>query len=96
MAIAGGVTEEDIARLARGNNEFDGVDRLVLEATDEILADGRAQPARWQQLVEQLGTHQAMELIFAVGTYSMLAMACDTWALAPPLGSATLPEPIKR
>ncbi len=32
VATAGGVSEEDIARLARGNNEFDGVDRLVLEA----------------------------------------------------------------
>ncbi len=96
LAMAGGMTEEDITRLARGNNEFDGVDRLVLEATDEMLADGRARPATWQRLVEQLGTHQAMELIFAVGTYSMLSMACDTWALAPPPGSATLPDPIKR
>ena len=40
-----------------------------------------------------LGTHQAMELIFVVGTYAMLAMACDTWALVPPPGSAQLPEP---
>lgn len=95
LAINGGMTEEDIARLARGNNEFDGVDRLVLEATDEMLAAGRARPATWQRLVEQLGTHQAMELIFAVGTYAMLAMACDTWTMPPPPGSATLPDPIR-
>jgi len=94
LAMNGGMTEEDITRLASGNNEFDGVDRLVLEATDEMLADGRARPATWQRLVEQLGTHQAMELIFAVGTYAMLAMACDTWAMPPPPGCATLPEPI--
>ena len=43
VATAGGLSEEDIAGLARGNNEFDGVDRLVLEATDELLADGRAE-----------------------------------------------------
>lgn len=92
VAAAGGVPDEDIARLARGNNEFDGVDRLVLEATDMLLADGRADAATWQRLVEELGTHQAMELVFVVGTYAMLAMACDTWRLAPPPDSAKLPR----
>jgi 4-carboxymuconolactone decarboxylase len=96
VATAGGLSEDDIARLARGNDEFGGVDLLILEATDELLADGRLQPSRWQRLVDELGTHQAMELIFVVGTYAMLAMACDTWALAPPSGSAKLPDPIER
>ena len=54
---------------------------------------GDASAATWQRLVDALGTHQAMELIFVVGTYAMLAMACDTWALVPPPGSAQLPEP---
>jgi 4-carboxymuconolactone decarboxylase len=92
IATAGGLSEDDIAGLARGNDEFDGVDRLVLQATDELLADGRAQSATWKHLVEKIGTHQAMELIFVVGTYGMLAMACDTWKLAPPPGSAKLPH----
>jgi 4-carboxymuconolactone decarboxylase len=92
VATAGGLSEEDIARLARGNDEFGDADRLVLETTDELLATGRAQPAVWHRLVERLGTHQAMELIFVVGTYAMLAMACETFELAPPAGSAKLPE----
>ena len=58
-----------------------------------MLADGRAKPETWQRLVDVLGTHQAMELVFVVGTYAMLAMACDTWALVPPPGSAQLPDP---
>ena len=91
VATAGGLPEADITRLAAGNDGFDGNDRLVLEATDDLLADGRATPEMWRRLVEQLGTHQAMELIFVVGTYAMLAMACDTWALVPPPGSAQLP-----
>src|SRR5215213_10065070 len=92
VATAGGLSEDDIASLARGNDEFDGVDRLVLDATDQLLADGRAQPATWKRLVEELDTHQAIELIFVAGTYGMLAMACDTWRLAPPPGSARLPD----
>nr|WP_090273761.1 carboxymuconolactone decarboxylase family protein [Mycolicibacterium komanii]CRL66648.1 carboxymuconolactone decarboxylase [Mycolicibacterium komanii] len=92
MAKGGGLTDDDIARITRGNTEFDGVDRLVLEATDELLADGRAAPNTWRRLVDELGTHRAMELIFVVGTYAMLAMACDTWQLTPPPGSASLPD----
>jgi 4-carboxymuconolactone decarboxylase len=92
VATAGGLSEDDIAALARGNDEFGGVDRLVLEATDEMLADGRARAATWNRLVEEVGTHEAMELIFVVGTYGMLAMACDTWKLVPPSGSAKLPQ----
>ena len=91
IATSGGMSEEDIDRLARGNAGFDGVDLLVLEATDEMLADGRAKAATWKRLVEDLGTHQAMELIFVFGTYAMLATACDTWELTPPPGSAKLP-----
>ncbi|OBK82198.1 carboxymuconolactone decarboxylase family protein [Mycobacterium sp. 1164985.4] len=91
VATAGGLSDDDIARITRGNTEFDGADRLVLEATDELLADGRATPTTWRRLVDELGTHQAMELIFVVGTYAMLAMACGTWQLTPPPGSASLP-----
>ena len=91
VATAGGLPEADIARLAAGNDGFDGVDRLVLEATDELLAHGRAAPETWRRLVDSVGTHQAMELVFVIGTYAMLAMACDTWGLVPPPGSAQLP-----
>ena len=84
-------------RISRGlpqaTTDSRAIDLLVLEATDELLATGRAAPETWQRLVDELGTHQAMELVFVVGTYAMLAMACDTWALEPPLGGAQLPEP---
>lgn len=92
VATEGGMPPEDIARLAHGNDEFTGADRLVLEATDELLALGRADPPTWQRLTDELGTHQAMELIFVVGTYAMLAMAFQTWGLMPPPGGAPLPD----
>jgi alkylhydroperoxidase family enzyme len=85
---------DEIANLARGNAEFDGVELAVLTATDELVVEGRAHDTTWHHLVEQLGTHPAMELVFVVGTYTMLAMAFDTWKLAPPAGSSALPAPI--
>ncbi|MCA2355841.1 carboxymuconolactone decarboxylase family protein [Mycobacterium intracellulare] len=96
VALNSGVSEDDIARLAEGNEGFSGVDSLVLSATDELLAVGRVDDGTWERLVGALHTHAAMELIFVVGTYVMLAMAFHTWGLAPPAGSAELPEPPSR
>ena len=95
VAIEGGVPEHDISRLADGNDGFTGIDKLVLEAADELLAHGHTDASTWQRLTEELGTHQAMELIFVVGTYVMLAMAFDTWRLDAPAGSAALPGPAR-
>jgi len=91
VATDAGMTEDDIARLARGNAEFGGIELTVLTATDELLVDGRARDTTWRRLVDQLGTHPAMELIFVVGTYAMLAMAFETWKLAPSEDSSPLP-----
>ena len=91
VATDGGVPADDIARLAEGNEGFTGADRLVLEATDELLTRGYADPPMWHRLTEEMGTHQAMELIFVVGTYAMLAMAFQTWDLMPPPQSPALP-----
>jgi 4-carboxymuconolactone decarboxylase len=94
VATDAGMTADEIARLARGNAEFDGVDLAVLTATDELIVEGRAHETTWHTLVDVLGTHAAMELVFAVGTYAMLATAFDTWKLAPPEGSSALPAPM--
>ncbi|MDM3973987.1 carboxymuconolactone decarboxylase family protein [Mycobacterium marseillense] len=96
LALDSGVPEDDIARLAAGNEGFSGVDSLVLSATDELLTDGRVHDGTWERLVGTLQTHAAMELIFVVGTYVMLAMAFQTWGLSPPPGSARLPGPRSR
>ncbi|BBY07717.1 hypothetical protein MNVI_30350 [Mycobacterium noviomagense] len=54
------IPKSGVAR-ARGSDEFDGADRLVLEATDKLLADGRAREMTWLRLVKELGTHQATD-----------------------------------
>lgn len=92
MGAAVGISAADITALAAGNNGFDGPDRVVLDATDELIEHGRASWSTWQALVDGLGEHAAMELIFVVGTYTMTAMAFGTWGLQPQPGSAALPE----
>ncbi|MDF2585799.1 MAG: Carboxymuconolactone decarboxylase, partial [Mycobacterium sp.] len=81
----------DVTALAEGNAGFDGTDRLVLDTVDEVITDGKAQWPTWQRLVDGLGEHAAMEVIFLVGTYTLTAMAFGTWGLPAKPGSAPLP-----
>jgi 4-carboxymuconolactone decarboxylase len=91
MALDGHITSDEIDRVARGNEGFEGVDRLILEATDELLTDGRIGDALLRRINDSLDTRQVMDLVFIVGTYNMLAMAFDTWRLVPEAGTAPLP-----
>ncbi len=87
-----GITDEEIQRLAVGNDGFEGPDRLVLDATDELLDTGRIAPGTWAAMLDELGVHEAMDLIFCVGTYAMLATVFETWGFTPVHGSPSLPE----
>lgn len=91
LGAAAGVTEADVEALAAGNDGFSGPDRLVLDAVDELIADGKARWPTWRRLVDELGEHAAMEVVFLVGTYTLTAMAFGTWGLQAQPGSAPLP-----
>ena len=86
------LSTDDVDLLGQGNDGFAGVDRAVLEATDELLVDGRLGDSSWTRLHEELTPHQVTDLIFIVGTYAMLAMAFESWQLQPEPGMARLPE----
>lgn len=92
IALDSGITAEEIDAVAAGDDAFDGADRLVLDATDELLADRRMGDT-WDRLLAELGKHAAMELIFVVGAYSTLAMAFETWGLPAAEDAAPLPPP---
>lgn len=92
LGAAEGVTADDVTALAAGNDDFDGADRLALEATDQLIGNGRADWSIWTALVDAFGERAAMELVFIVGTYTLTAMAFGTWGLQPQPGSAALPS----
>ncbi len=93
IALAGGLTADEIERLGAGNEGFSGTDLVVLEATDELLVEGRLSDDLWSRLDAALDAHQVMDLIFLVGTYSLLAMAFESWRLQPEADTAPLPDP---
>jgi len=70
----------------------------LLRATDQMLDGYRVDDATWARLAKELDERQLIEVIFTVGTYTMLAMAFNSFGLqldpglAPPDG-LPIPEP---
>jgi len=93
MALAAGVSEDAIGRIASGSAGFEGNDQLVLAAAEELLGNGTVTGPTWNRLVAELGTHQAIEVIFVVGAYGTTGMAFGTWGVERQPGSAELPDP---
>jgi alkylhydroperoxidase family enzyme len=79
VVLAGdaGITPEEVARIAEGSaaRGWSPVDRAMVSAVDELLADAMVADATWDVLAATLEVQQLMDLVFTVGAYDLLAMA---------------------
>jgi len=92
-ALELGMTADEVEAVAIRPESFDGDDRLVLDAADELLDRHRLASETWQRLVDELGERAAMDVVFIVGCYSLLAMAFETWGLVADADGAPLLDP---
>ncbi|NMD58833.1 carboxymuconolactone decarboxylase family protein [Rhodococcus sp. MS16] len=85
LAETAGVTKGEILRVADGPNapEWSPLERSLLSAVDELLADGVVSELTWSALAEEFNTEQLMDMVFTVGCYSMLAMALRSFDVNP-------------
>jgi alkylhydroperoxidase family enzyme len=78
-----GVTRDEVDAVIRGDYAgFDGVERDLLVATDELLDDYRVGDATWARLAERFDEKELVELVFVVGTYTCLAMVFKSFGLS--------------
>ncbi len=73
--------DDDAIRSAKTGPDTPGIpalDRLLLQATDELHGDAFISDATWTALSAHLDTHQMMDLIFAVGQYNLVSMALNS------------------
>jgi alkylhydroperoxidase family enzyme len=79
VVLAGdaGVDRDEIARILQGPEApgWSPLERAMLAAVDELVADARVTDPTWAVLADELDEHQLMDLVFTVGTYDLLAMA---------------------
>ena len=60
---------------------MDQLDSLVLRATDELHAEKQISEETWTSLLEFWSEQQLMDLVFAVGQYTLVSMALKTFGV---------------
>src|SRR5215813_6278481 len=78
-----GLTDEEIARIkkgpaARGWTPFDAT---LLRAADELHRDFVISDKTWAALSERYNTEQLMDTVFAVGQYTLVSMALNSFGV---------------
>ena len=80
-----GLTREEIAAI-EGDQDHSGFstrERLLLRATDELVADQDLSDALWTDLGVEFDEREAIEIVMLVGHYSMLATALHALRVQP-------------
>lgn len=85
LAESAGLQADEITRVSAGPDSpgLAPFERALLQATDQLLTDGVVADATWNALAEGLDQPQLMDVVFTVGTYSMLAMAMRSFGIVP-------------
>ena len=60
---------------------WDEHDRVLLRATDELMADHFISDPTWTALCEHWNELQRIDLIFTVGQYCMISMALNSFGV---------------
>jgi alkylhydroperoxidase family enzyme len=77
---ATGLSDDEIRRVAKGPEApgWNAFDAAILRAVDELHDDSFLSDASWNALTAQWSTEQLIDLIFAVGQYTLVSMALNS------------------
>jgi alkylhydroperoxidase family enzyme len=83
LASEAGLSPEEVARVRTGGEAegWEPLERALLGAVDDLIADARIGEQTYGVLSAELDTQQMMDLVFTVGAYETLAMAMRTFDL---------------
>lgn len=81
LARREGITDAEIDAVRRGDGPFDEFDRAVLTGVDELDEQSQLSDETWATLGTRLDDRQRMDYVFTVGSYTMLAMALNTFGV---------------
>ncbi len=80
---AAGVTDSDIEQLTVGSTAEGWAERerVLLRATEQLVADHFVDDATWAALAADWNQQQLMDLVFAVGQYTLVSMALNSFGV---------------
>jgi alkylhydroperoxidase family enzyme len=75
-----GLTDEEIERITKGPNApgWNDLDKLLLQAADELQSDHCVSDTTWKALSAKLDTKQMLDLLFTVGQYTLVSMVLNS------------------
>ena len=78
-----GLTASDIANIKLGPDApgISGNDAALLQAADELVRDHFISEPTWSKLAARFTQDQLMDLVFAVGHYTMISMALNSFGV---------------
>jgi 4-carboxymuconolactone decarboxylase len=88
IGLASGLTRDEIADLAGDGSGFAGTDAALVRAADELHDDQMISDATWTALHERYSDQQMIDLIFAVGQYTLVSMVLNSLGVQVEDGSA--------
>jgi len=78
-----GLSDAEIERIADGPNAdgWSTDDSILLAATDELVSDKFISGPTWEALQARWNRQQLMDIVFAVGQYTLVSMALNTFGV---------------
>ena len=78
-----GVTDSDIEQLTVGSTAdgWGARERMLLRATEQLVVDHFVDDATWAALAADWNQQQLMDLVFAVGQYTLVSMALNSFGV---------------
>ena len=88
-----GLRDDEIARVPAGPDApgWSPREAALLRAADELHRDRRVGDATWAELRRHFDTRQLLDLVFAIGQYTLVAMALNTLGVENDAGVPGLP-----
>jgi alkylhydroperoxidase family enzyme len=80
IAKAAGISDAEIEQIKVGPDApgWDPFEATLLRATDELRTDSCISDSTWQALAARYSEQQLLDLIFAIGQYTMVCMALNS------------------
>jgi alkylhydroperoxidase family enzyme len=93
---ASGLSDAEIERLKSKPDAagWTQAESALLQAVDDLHADQFITDATWQRLGKHYDTHQVIDLVFAVGQYTLVSMALNSFGVQ--IEEEKRPEPENR
>ena len=78
-----GLSDEEIEAIKQGADAscWNDLEKLLLNATDELHSDAFISDVTWQGLSQSYNEQQMMDLVFTVGQYNLVSMALNSFGV---------------